>query len=181
MKCNQSRPGFELVSPCPFPTTITITPRAPPKRLQVLLSNTDSFICTQLNGFRYCYLILTIQFNISLHTVKWLNSSIWPIDWTLTGATPLVKSGPGSNGNEGVPRILQNWSFTVRLFSVLSRTLVGVGLTHQQRCSWRTPQSQLTGMLIAGRMSYPSAEVQLAYFTAPADSVRRVGWSCNYL
>ena len=30
MKCNQSRPGFELVSPCSFPTTITITPRAPP-------------------------------------------------------------------------------------------------------------------------------------------------------
>ena len=29
MKCNQYRPGFELVSPCPFPTTITITPRAP--------------------------------------------------------------------------------------------------------------------------------------------------------
>ena len=28
MKCNQSRPGFELVSPCPFPTTITIAPRA---------------------------------------------------------------------------------------------------------------------------------------------------------
>ena len=30
VNCNQSRPGFELVSPCPFPTTITITPRAPP-------------------------------------------------------------------------------------------------------------------------------------------------------
>ena len=28
MKCNQSRPGFELVSSCPFPTTITITPWA---------------------------------------------------------------------------------------------------------------------------------------------------------
>ena len=26
MKCNQSRPGFELVSSCPFPTTIIITP-----------------------------------------------------------------------------------------------------------------------------------------------------------
>ena len=26
---NQSRSGFELVLPCPFPTTITITPRAP--------------------------------------------------------------------------------------------------------------------------------------------------------
>ena len=30
MKCNQPRPGFELVSPCPFPTTITITQQAPP-------------------------------------------------------------------------------------------------------------------------------------------------------
>ena len=29
MNCYQSRPGFELVSSCPFPTTITITPRAP--------------------------------------------------------------------------------------------------------------------------------------------------------
>ena len=29
MKCNQPRPGFELVSPCPFSTTITITPRSP--------------------------------------------------------------------------------------------------------------------------------------------------------
>ena len=26
----QSRPGFELVSSYPFPTTITVTPRAPP-------------------------------------------------------------------------------------------------------------------------------------------------------
>ena len=29
MKCNHSCPGFELVSPCPFPTMITNTPRAP--------------------------------------------------------------------------------------------------------------------------------------------------------
>ena len=29
MKYNQSRPEFELVSPCPLPTRITITPRAP--------------------------------------------------------------------------------------------------------------------------------------------------------
>ena len=29
MKCNQFRPGFELVSSCPIPTTITITPRVP--------------------------------------------------------------------------------------------------------------------------------------------------------
>ena len=36
-KCSQSRPGFELVSPCPFPTTITITPRAPPKYFYLTL------------------------------------------------------------------------------------------------------------------------------------------------
>ena len=30
VKCNQPRPGFELVSPCSFPATITITPRTPP-------------------------------------------------------------------------------------------------------------------------------------------------------
>ena len=29
MKCSQSRPGFELMSPCPFPSTINITPRVP--------------------------------------------------------------------------------------------------------------------------------------------------------
>ena len=44
MKCNQSRPWFELVSLCPFPTTITITPRATPLHYEHLLnSNTVSF------------------------------------------------------------------------------------------------------------------------------------------
>ena len=39
--------GFELVSPCPFPTTITITPRAPPNNLVHIIinirSNADNF------------------------------------------------------------------------------------------------------------------------------------------
>ena len=34
-KSNQSRPGFELVSPCSFPTAITTTPRAPPSEADV--------------------------------------------------------------------------------------------------------------------------------------------------
>ena len=45
MKCNQPRAGFELVLPCLFPTTITITPRAPPtgqdewlERLNLIMS-----------------------------------------------------------------------------------------------------------------------------------------------
>ena len=44
MKCNQSRPRFELVSPCPFPTTITITPRAPLQQL----NNTDRSVAADL-------------------------------------------------------------------------------------------------------------------------------------
>ena len=35
------------------------------------------------------------------------NNSIWPIDRTLSGATTLGESGPGSDGNEGVPSISQ--------------------------------------------------------------------------
>ena len=40
------------------------------------------------------------------------NSSIWPIDKTLSGSTTPLESGPVSNGNEGVLSILQNSSIT---------------------------------------------------------------------
>ena len=70
------------------------------------IANTNNSIRTQLNCFKYCYLILTIQFNIShLFVDRWLNSSIWPIVGTLTGTTTLDQSGPGSNGNERVLHI----------------------------------------------------------------------------
>ena len=38
------------------------------------------------------------------------NSSIWPIDRTLSGATTPGQSGPESDGNEGVLRIPQSSS-----------------------------------------------------------------------
>ena len=41
-----------------------------------------------------------------------LNSSIWPIDKTLSGPTTLGQSGRGSNGNEGLLCILQSSSIT---------------------------------------------------------------------
>ena len=47
MKCNQSRPGFELVSPCLFPTTITTTPRADDL---ALLANTPNQVETLLHS-----------------------------------------------------------------------------------------------------------------------------------
>ena len=40
-------------------------------QFQVLLSNSKGFICTNLNDFKYCYLVLIIIFNIiRLNTVK---------------------------------------------------------------------------------------------------------------
>ena len=84
--------------------------------LQVFHSNTNNsiqcylFICTQLNGFKYCYVTLTIHFNsvIYQHIVKWLNSSIWPIDGTLISTIILGHSWSGSNGNESAIYIPQN-------------------------------------------------------------------------
>ena len=52
----------------------------------------------------------TIRFSIS--TIQMSNSSIWPIDRTLSGATTLGPSGPGRDGNEGVLHILQSSSIT---------------------------------------------------------------------
>ena len=49
---------------------------------------------------------------------------------TLSGATTPGQSGPRSNGNKGVLRIPQHcWNLTIRLFSVISRTLVGRRVT----------------------------------------------------
>ena len=84
-----------------------------------------------------------IQFSISTRFI-----SIWPIDRGLSGATTPGQSGPGSNGNEGVLCIPQNSSITGTspsdcLVSYIQNTSFGV--------------------------SYPSAEKQSMYSTAPAD------------
>ena len=47
-----------------------------------------------------------------LHTVKCQNSSIWTIDWALSGATTPGQSGPLSDGNERVLCISQISSIT---------------------------------------------------------------------
>ena len=74
------------------------------------------------------------------------NSSIWPIDKTLSGATTLGYSGPGSNGNEEVLHIPQ---------------------------SSKTGASPSEGLILypgySLEESYPSAEMQSVYSTAPVD------------
>ena len=71
-------------------------------------------------------LFKTIQFSIRTQL-----SSIWPIDLTLSGAITPGQSGPGSDGNKGVPRISQSSSLTGAspsefLVSYPGHSLVGV-------------------------------------------------------
>ena len=78
--------------------------------------------------------------------------STWPIDRTLSGATSPGHSGPGSDGNEVVLRIPQSSGITV---TSSSECLV----SYIQDTRWWWGES------------YPSAEVQSVYSTAPA------GWT----
>ena len=57
------------------------------------------------------------------------NSSIWPIDRTLSSTTSPGQSGPGSEDNEGVFHVPQSsriiGASPFWLYSVISKTLVG--------------------------------------------------------
>ena len=87
-------------------------------------------------------LFQTIQFSIRMQF-----SSIWPIDRTLSGVITPGQSGPGSDGDEGVLCIPQNCSIT--------------GVTSSDCLVSYTGHSL--------KESYPSAEMQSVYSTAPAD------------
>ena len=69
----------------------------------------------------YIYTVIfeTIQFCKSTQF-----NSIRPIDRTLSGATTPGQNGPWSDGNEGVLCIPQSSSITIKLFSIISRTLI---------------------------------------------------------
>ena len=89
-------------------------------------------------------LFQTIQFSISTQF-----SSIWPIDWTLSHATTLGQSGPGSDGNEGVLHISHSFSITrVSPSDCLvsySGDLFGGGLTSLQKSSRYIQQPRSNG------------------------------------
>ena len=132
------------------------------KWFQVFPSNTNnsnqhySFICMQLNGFKHCYQILIIQFNInhfytqlnSFQYSKWLNISIWPIDRTLLGTSTLDQRVPGGNDNEGILHIHQSFRNLNIRCSLLSYPEHSLGwvLPLCKRCSQHILQPQLTGI-----------------------------------
>ena len=79
MKCNQSDPVFELVSLCPFPTTITITPRAPPDSFDICpyqyILMMMMMIFYILMFLFYCFTVahLTVCLNISYFIYFWFS------------------------------------------------------------------------------------------------------------
>ena len=56
----------------------------------------------QLTGHYTELNVMTVLFQIIKFSINTQFSSIWPIDRTLSVATTLSQSGPGSDGNEGV-------------------------------------------------------------------------------
>ena len=64
----------------------------------------------------------------------------------LSCATTLGQSEPGSDGTKGVLHISHDWSLTIRLFNVISRTLIGEVLP-VYRCNLYILQPQLTGLV----------------------------------
>ena len=99
-------------------------------------------------------IFLTVQFSIST-----LFSSTWPIDRTLSVATTPGQSGPGSNGNERILCIFQNYSIS------------GVSTSD---CFVSYPELSLG-------QSYPSAEMQSVYSAAPADWAANSLWPTDWL
>ena len=79
------------------------------------------------------------------------NSSIWPIDRTLSGTPTPGQSGPRNDGNEGVLRISQRSCITGSspsdcLVSCPGHSLQRGNLTPRQRCSLCILQPQPTGL-----------------------------------
>ena len=86
-----------------------------------------------------------MQFSVSIQF-----SSIWPIDWTLLGATTPAQGRPGNDGNEGVLRIPQS---------------SGISVATPSDCLLSYPGHSF------GK-SYPSAELQSLYSAASADRLK---------
>ena len=78
------------------------------------ISNNSLQHVSTLNDFKYCYVSVTIQLNIShlftqLNDRKIIFQAIqFSLNRTLSGATTPGQSGPGSDGSDGVLRIPQS-------------------------------------------------------------------------
>ena len=82
------------------------------------------------------------------------NSSIWPIDRTLSGATTLGQSGPGSNGKYSAFPIAPRLELHHHIIWCHIQDTLWWFLNLLQRCSQCILLPQLTGLLSGWRMYY---------------------------
>ena len=118
------------------------------KWFQVLLCITNNsfnlqrFVYTQLND--QSVIFQTIQFSIFICFALSLNVKQFYLTHRWTLGTEWIQEWWQWKGTLHSPKLRHYWSLTIRLFSVISRALVGRGFTPLQRC--RILQLQLTGL-----------------------------------
>ena len=78
------------------------------------------------------------------------------LDRILSGATTPGQSGPGSDGNEGVhsPKFQIHCNLTIRLFSVISRTLFGGVFAGMQSMYSTAPSDRAYKLSVLDRKSW---------------------------
>ena len=141
-----------------------------PILLMKFLNESDPFFCTQLNGFMYGYASLTSQSNIRHYTqlndqtVQFLKfqlnmSHLFVLSCNVKQFYLTQREDPircyHSESEwtwkqwqwKGSPHSskIEEWSFTIRCFNVISRTPVGGHLSPLQRQSWCMLLPQPTG------------------------------------
>ena len=109
--------------------------------LITFLNQSEFIFCTQLNGFKYSYVSVTIQLNISYLFVLIFNSQAVPFNPLIGPYQVLslcVRVDLAVMAMRGTPLSpnLQGWNLTIRLFNLISRTLVvGCGFIFLPRCN----------------------------------------------
>ena len=97
--------------------------------LKITFLNEPELFCTQIKGFKYCYITVTIYTSyLFAHSLFYLTDRQNP-----TGTTTTGQSRPESNGNKRYYTFpnFSGLSLTIIEFNVLSRTLIwrnGVGI-----------------------------------------------------
>ena len=134
--------------------------------LKDMLSNSNSFISTQLNGFKHREVRVTIKYQFFLlHTGRWLNSSIWSMDGIQKNTTTPGQSQLGNMLWRDTLHFQGDWRLTIRGFRFASRSLLGGGVPAPlQRCIQYILQSLPIGLLSRGysrRVLCPGNKVKI--------------------
>ena len=131
--------------------TFLFDPYMWPKQFLSLWARVDMGVMAMKGHSAFPNAPALLELHNGFKSSKWLNISIWPIHGTWTVTTTLVQSGHEINRNKkGTQHFskFQNWTFTIRLCSFISRSPVaGEGLSPLLKRSRYILQPKLTGLL----------------------------------